>query len=132
MGARIIDGKAIAARVRARVAADVEAHVREHGRAPGLATVLVGDDAASAIYVGNKQRACAEVGITPFDVRLPQDASHTDVASELQRLNADADVSGILLQLPVPAHLDGPALTALVDPRKDVDGLTPINAGLLA
>jgi methylenetetrahydrofolate dehydrogenase (NADP+)/methenyltetrahydrofolate cyclohydrolase len=132
MGARIIDGKAIAAGVRARVAVDVEAHVREHGRAPGLATVLVGDDPASAVYVGNKQRACAEVGITPFDVRMPHDASHADVAGELQRLNADVDVSGILLQLPVPAHLDGPTLTAVVDPRKDVDGLTPINAGLLA
>jgi methylenetetrahydrofolate dehydrogenase (NADP+)/methenyltetrahydrofolate cyclohydrolase len=132
MGARIIDGKAIAAQVRARVAAEVAEFVAGHGRPPGLATALVGDDPASAVYVAGKQKACAEAGMAAFDVRLPADASEVDVASELERLNADADVSGILLQLPVPDPLDGAALTALVDPRKDVDGLTPVNAGLLA
>jgi methylenetetrahydrofolate dehydrogenase (NADP+) / methenyltetrahydrofolate cyclohydrolase len=132
MGARIIDGKAVAAEVRARVAAGVQELVAEHGRRPGLATVLVGEDPASAVYVANKQKACAEAGMAAFDVRLPADASAEDVARELARLNADDEVSGMLLQLPVPAHLDGPALTSLVDPRKDVDGLTPVNAGLLA
>ncbi len=132
MSARIIDGKAIAARVRARVAVETDALLGERGRKPGLATVLVGDDEASAVYVAGKQRACTEVGITPFDVRLGGEASHAEVAAELERLNADDAVSGVLLQLPVPAHLDGPALTALIDPRKDVDGLTPVNAGLLS
>lgn len=132
MGATIIDGRAIAARVRAEVARDVEELRRRTGRAPGLATVLVGDDPASAIYVGGKQRACAEVGMVPFDRRLPADASFHDVAAELHELGSDPEVSGILLQLPVPDHLDGSALTALVDPAKDVDGLTPVNAGLLS
>jgi len=132
MSATIIDGKAIAARVRAAVASEVEAFTREHGRPPGLATVLVGDDPASAVYVGGKQRACAEVGMVPFDRRLPADASFDQVADELDRLNVDRAVSGVLLQLPVPEHLDGPALTALISPDKDVDGLTPVNAGLLS
>ncbi len=132
MSATIIDGKAIAARVRAEVADDVAAFVREVGRPPGLATVLVGEDPASAVYVGGKQRACAEVGMVPFDRRLPADASFDEVAEELERLNADRAVSGVLLQLPVPAPLDGPALTAMISPDKDVDGLTPVNAGLLS
>jgi methylenetetrahydrofolate dehydrogenase (NADP+)/methenyltetrahydrofolate cyclohydrolase len=132
MGARIIDGKAVAAQVRARVAAGVAEFVAEHGRTPGLATVLVGDDPASAVYVAGKQKACGEAGMAAFDVRMPTDSREHDVASELERLNADENVSGILLQLPVPGHLDGAALTSLVDPRKDVDGLTPVNAGLLA
>ncbi len=132
VSASIIDGKAIAARVRAQVAEDVAAFELRTGRVPGLATVLVGDDPASAVYVGGKQRACAEVGMTPFDRRLPERASFDQVAEELEVLNADDAVSGILLQLPVPDHLDGPALTELIDPDKDVDGLTPINAGLLS
>ena len=132
MSATIIDGKAIAARVRAGVADEVDAFTSEFGRAPGLATVLVGDDPASAVYVGGKQRACTEVGMVPFDRRLAADASFEDVADELERLNADRAVSGVLLQLPVPEHLDGPALTALISPEKDVDGLTPVNAGLLS
>jgi methylenetetrahydrofolate dehydrogenase (NADP+)/methenyltetrahydrofolate cyclohydrolase len=132
MSATIIDGKAVAARVRAEVAREVEVFAERTGRAPGLATVLVGEDAASAVYVGAKQRACLEVGMTPFDRRLPADASFGEVSDELESLGADAAVSGILLQLPVPEHLDGPALTALIGPEKDVDGLTPVNAGLLS
>jgi methylenetetrahydrofolate dehydrogenase (NADP+)/methenyltetrahydrofolate cyclohydrolase len=132
MGATIIDGKAIAARVRSGVAREVEAFKQQTGRTPGLATVLVGDDPGSAVYVGGKQRACLEVGMAPFDRRLPADASFEEVAEELEGLNADRAVSGVLLQLPVPAHLDGPALTALIGPDKDVDGLTPVNAGLLS
>ncbi len=132
MSATLIDGKAVAARVRARVAEEVGAFTERTGRTPGLATVLVGEDPASAVYVGGKQRACAEVGMTPFDKRLPAEATHEQVAELLGSLNTDPAVSGVLLQLPVPAHLDGPALTGLIDPGKDVDGLTPHNAGLLA
>ena len=132
MSASIIDGKAIAARVRADVAEQVEAFRERTGRVPGLATVLVGEDPASAVYVSGKQRACAEVGMVPLDRRLPAMASFDLLAEELQTLNADDAVSGVLLQLPVPEPLDGPALTALIDPEKDVDGLTPINAGLLS
>jgi methylenetetrahydrofolate dehydrogenase (NADP+)/methenyltetrahydrofolate cyclohydrolase len=132
MSATIIDGKAIAARVRGEVAREVQAFTSETGQAPGLATVLVGEDPASAVYVGGKQRACVEVGMVPFDRRLPAEASFEQVAEELDALGSDPAVSGILLQLPVPEHLDGPALTALIGPDKDVDGLTPVNAGLLS
>jgi methylenetetrahydrofolate dehydrogenase (NADP+) / methenyltetrahydrofolate cyclohydrolase len=132
MSARVIDGKAIAARIRGEVAGEVEEFRSATGHDPGLATVLVGEDPASAVYVAGKQRACTEVGMVPFDRRLPADASFNEVAQELDRLGADRSVSGILLQLPVPGHLDGPALTALIGPDKDVDGLTPVNAGLLS
>jgi len=130
--ATIIDGKAIAARVREGVARDVEAFTARTGHRPGLATVLVGDDPASAIYVGGKQKASREVGIEPFDHRLPADASQDEVEALIERLNADDAVDGILCQLPVPAHMDGVHLTGLIDAGKDVDGLTPTSAGLLA
>jgi methylenetetrahydrofolate dehydrogenase (NADP+) / methenyltetrahydrofolate cyclohydrolase len=132
VSARIIDGKAIAARIRGEVALEVAEFIDQTGRPPGLATVLVGEDPSSAVYVGGKQRACLEVGMAPFDRRLAVEASFQDVAEELRSLNADPAVSGMLLQLPVPAHLDGPALTAMIDPGKDVDGLTPVNAGALS
>jgi methylenetetrahydrofolate dehydrogenase (NADP+)/methenyltetrahydrofolate cyclohydrolase len=132
MAARIIDGRAIAARVRGQVASGVKDFKARTGRTPGLATVLVGEDAASAVYVSGKQRACVEVGMTPFDERLASDASFEEVAECLARLGDDPAVSGILLQLPVPAHLDGPALSAMIGPEKDVDGLTPVSAGLLS
>jgi methylenetetrahydrofolate dehydrogenase (NADP+)/methenyltetrahydrofolate cyclohydrolase len=132
MAARLIDGKAIAQQVRAEVARDVAAWVGEGHEPPGLATVLVGDDPASAVYVGGKQKASAEVGITGFDHRLPQDAAHDEVDALLRELAGDPRVSGILLQLPTPPQVDGPALTALIPPGKDVDGLTPVSAGLLA
>ncbi len=132
MPARLIDGKAVAQAVRAEVAAAVEAWTREGHPRPGLATVLVGDDPASGIYVSGKQRASQEVGIEGFDHRLPADAAHADVEALLRELNDDERVSGILLQLPTPPQVDGPALTELIRPAKDVDGLTPISAGLLA
>jgi len=132
MPAKIIEGKPIAARVRAQVAREVEAFVKRTGRPPGLATVLVGDDPGSAVYVGGKQRACAEIGMAAFDRRLPADAPFEQVAELLDGLNREEAVSGVLLQLPVPAHLDGPTLTGMIDAAKDVDGLTPVNAGLLA
>jgi methylenetetrahydrofolate dehydrogenase (NADP+)/methenyltetrahydrofolate cyclohydrolase len=133
MSAQIIDGKMIAGRVRIGVARDVEAFAEEFGGAkPGLATVLVGDDPASAIYVNGKQKACREVGMEGFNFPLPADAPREDVVELIERLNADPAVSGILLQLPLPGHLDGAELTGMIDPRKDVDGLTPVSAGLLA
>jgi methylenetetrahydrofolate dehydrogenase (NADP+) / methenyltetrahydrofolate cyclohydrolase len=132
MSATIIDGKAIAARVRAQVADEVRAFVGRTGRTPGLATVLVGEDPGSVVYVGAKQRACAEAGMTPFDHRLPAEISSAELSALLARLNADDAVSGVLLQLPVPGRLDGAALTGMIDPDKDVDGLTPVNAGRLA
>ena len=132
MAARIIDGKAVAARVRQEVARDVDAFVAQTGRRPGLATILVGDDPASAVYVAGKQKASAEAGIAGFDHRLPADAPEQDVIDLIARLNADDEVSGIICQLPVPEHMDGVRLTGLIDPGKDVDGLTPVSAGLLA
>jgi methylenetetrahydrofolate dehydrogenase (NADP+)/methenyltetrahydrofolate cyclohydrolase len=132
MAATVIDGKALAARVRGEVAEGVAEFAAQHGRPPGLATVLIGDDPASAIYVGSKQKVTGEVGMRGFDHRLSPDISREEVAGLLQDLNADPDVSGIICQLPVPDHLDGVELTGLIDPGKDVDGLTPISAGLLA
>jgi methylenetetrahydrofolate dehydrogenase (NADP+)/methenyltetrahydrofolate cyclohydrolase len=127
MSAVVIDGRAIAASVRAEVAAEIDAT----GLYAGLATVLVGDDPASEIYVRGKIRACAEVGIASIHHHLSADVSQDEVVELLAELNERPDVSGILLQLPVPDHLDGKALTALIDPEKDVDGLTPISAGRL-
>jgi hypothetical protein len=127
--ATIIDGREIARQVREEVAREVAELVAGGGPPPGLATILVGADPGSEIYVAGKQKASREVGIEPFDHRPPADASHEDVAALIAELNADPAVSGILLQIPVPDHLDGPALTELIDPAKDVDGLTPINAG---
>jgi methylenetetrahydrofolate dehydrogenase (NADP+)/methenyltetrahydrofolate cyclohydrolase len=132
MAARLIDGKAIAQSVRAKVASDVADWVAKGNEPPGLATVLVGDDPGSAVYVNGKQKASAEVGIVGFDHRLGQDTPHEEVDALLRELAAHSRVSGILLQLPTPRQVDGPALTALIPPGKDVDGLTPMSAGLLA
>jgi methylenetetrahydrofolate dehydrogenase (NADP+)/methenyltetrahydrofolate cyclohydrolase len=128
----LIDGKAIAQQVRNEVRDGVAAWVAAGHEPPGLATVLVGDDAASAIYVGGKQKASAEVGIRPFDIRLGQDATHDEVRTVIHDLNADPTVNGILLQLPTPKQVDGQLLTTEILPGKDVDGLTPISAGLLS
>src|SRR3954454_18923712 len=114
MAAQIIDGKAVAARIRGQVAEGVAAFTAEHGRPPGLATVLVGDDPGSAVYVGGKQRASKEVGIAGFDHRLGADAPREEVVALVESLNADPAVSGILVQLPLPDHLDGVELTGLV------------------
>ncbi|MDE3069222.1 MAG: bifunctional methylenetetrahydrofolate dehydrogenase/methenyltetrahydrofolate cyclohydrolase FolD [Acidobacteriota bacterium] len=132
MGARVIDGRAVAALVRAEVADGVREHTIGSGRPPGLATILVGEDPASAVYVAGKQRACGEVGILAFDERLSGDASEDEVGELIERLNGSPAVSGILLQLPLPGHLQAAAMTAMIDPWKDVDGLTPLNAGRLA
>ena len=131
MAATIIDGKAVAAKVRERVAADV-AELRERGVVPGLATVLVGDDPASAVYVRMKREDCAEVGIESFHHEPGGDVSQDALAALIAELNGDDRVHGILLQLPLPEHLDQDALIPLIDRLKDVDGLTAANAGLLA
>ncbi len=130
--AGVIDGAAIAAQVRAEVRDEVAAWVEGGGRRPGLATVLVGDDPASAVYVGGKQRACKEVGIEGFDHRLAASTPQAEIEGLLDRLGEDDRVSGILLQLPAPKGIDGAALTRRIRPEKDVDGLTTTNSGLLA
>jgi len=132
MSATIIDGKEVAARVRAEVARHVVAFRDRTGKAPGLATILVGDDSASAVYVANKRKACAEAGIVDFHQHLPGDASQDDVAALIEDCNGNPEVSGILLQLPVPKGLNGKELTALIEADKDVDGLTHVSAGRLA
>jgi len=132
MTAELIDGKAIAQQIRAEVRDEIAAWVAAGNEPPGLATVLVGDDPASAVYVGGKQRASAEVGVRGFDHRLDAATPHDEVAALLARLNADPAVNGILLQLPTPPQVDGSALAETILPGKDVDGLTPISAGLLA
>jgi methylenetetrahydrofolate dehydrogenase (NADP+)/methenyltetrahydrofolate cyclohydrolase len=130
--ARVIDGKALAARVRGEIAEEVAAFRAEHGRAPGLATVLVGDDPASAVYVNNKHKASAEVGIESFRHNLPADTSRDELLALVDQLNADQAVSGILVQLPLPDHLDPDEVTNRIAAEKDVDGLTIANAGRLA
>lgn len=132
MAASLIDGREIARLVREEVRREVQELVAGEGVVPGLATVLVGEDPASAVYVAGKHRACEEAGISSIHHPLGADTPPDELAELLHSLNADPAVSGILLQLPVPPHLDGPALTALIDPGKDVDGLTPISAGRLA
>lgn len=127
MTAEIIDGKAVAQRVREEVARDVAAL----DRAPGLATLLVGDDPASAIYVENKRKQCVEAGMRDHHQHVPGDISQDELAGIIETLNADPDVTGILLQLPLPGHLDAAPLIARIDPDKDVDGLTEVSAGRL-
>ena len=123
----IIDGKAVAARIRAEVKAEVE----RLPSPPGLATILVGDDPASATYVRMKREDCAEVGIESFHHEPPGDVSQGELADLIASLNDDERIHGILLQLPLPDHLDQDALITAIDAGKDVDGLTPANAGLL-
>jgi len=131
MSAQIIDGKAIAAAVREEVARDVAAFTEATGRVPGLATILVGEDPASQVYIANKRKLSVEVGIADLHRHLPASSTHEEIAALLDELNEDDEVSGILLQLPVPKPLSGQALTELIAPEKDVDGLTPISAGRL-
>ena len=131
MSATIIDGKAISAQVRADVAERVKA-LQGKGIQPGLAAVLVGDDPASHIYVGSKQKACAEVGMYSERVEMPATATQAEVLAEIERLNADPRISGMIVQLPVPDHISELALQMAVAPEKDVDCLGPTNVGLLA
>ena len=132
MPARIIDGKAVAAAVRARVAGEVTSFEAEHGRMPLLVTVIVGDDPASEVYVKGKHRACGEVGMRSLHHGLPAETTEDELLGLVGELNRDPDVDGILIQLPVPEQIDPDRIIAAIDPAKDVDGLTPVNAGRLA
>ena len=132
MTADLIDGKAFAADLRARIAAQVAAMKADHGVTPGLAVVLVGDDPASAVYVRSKGRAVDEAGMNGWQHRLPADASQQDLLDLIDTLNADDAVNGILVQLPLPGHMDDAAVINAIAPEKDVDGFTVLNAGRLA
>jgi methylenetetrahydrofolate dehydrogenase (NADP+)/methenyltetrahydrofolate cyclohydrolase len=132
MVAQLIDGKALGKRVREQVQARAAAFAQRSGRKPGLEVVLVGDDPASQVYVRNKEKASVEAGMHGAVHRLPADSSQAQVIQLVQRLNADPAVDGILVQLPLPKQIDPDAVISCIDPGKDVDGLTPVNAGLLA
>jgi methylenetetrahydrofolate dehydrogenase (NADP+) / methenyltetrahydrofolate cyclohydrolase len=132
VSARVIDGKAVAAAVREEVSAGVAEFQQEHGRVPGLATVLIGDDEASAVYVASKHRACEQVGMRAIEHSLPADVSREEAVALVEQLNEDPDVSGILVQLPLPGQLDESEVTNRIVPEKDVDGLTVESAGRLA
>ena len=129
MSARIIDGKAIAADLRGKVAAEVK---RIGGQPPGLAVVLVGANPASEVYVKSKSKAVAEVGMRPFDHKLPETVSEAELLALIGRLNADPAVNAILVQLPLPEQIDTNKVIAAIDPAKDADGFHPLNAGRLA
>ncbi|MBM3516307.1 MAG: bifunctional methylenetetrahydrofolate dehydrogenase/methenyltetrahydrofolate cyclohydrolase FolD [Alphaproteobacteria bacterium] len=129
--ARVIDGKAFAERLRARVAAQVAALQRTHGLTPGLAVVLVGENPASQVYVRSKAKQTRESGMAAFDHHLPADASHASVLAQVEALNADPAVHGILVQLPLPPQVGEAEIIAAIDPAKDADGFHPVNAGRL-
>ncbi|MEL6451755.1 MAG: bifunctional methylenetetrahydrofolate dehydrogenase/methenyltetrahydrofolate cyclohydrolase FolD [Pseudomonadota bacterium] len=132
MSATTIDGKAFAAKVRSEVAGHVTRLQDAHGVTPGLAVILVGEDPASEVYVAAKHRQTVEVGMASFEHKLPADVSEAELFALIDQLNADPTVHGILCQFPVPDHLDERAVVARIDPAKDVDGLSVVNAGLLA
>lgn len=129
--AQILDGKTLAKATQATLAAKIQTLAPKAGRAPGLAVIMVGDNPASAAYVRNKERACDRVGIASFGQHLPADATQEHLQGLIAELNADDRVDGILLQLPVPQHLNDVALLNAIDPDKDADGLHPVNLGRL-
>ncbi len=130
--AQLIDGKAIAADLRARIGEAVAQLKDRHQMTPGLAVVLVGDDPASQIYVRNKARQTLAAGMASFETRLPTSVSEQELLATVERLNADPKVHGILVQLPLPPHINAPRLIEAIDPAKDVDGFHPINVGRLS
>jgi methylenetetrahydrofolate dehydrogenase (NADP+)/methenyltetrahydrofolate cyclohydrolase len=132
MSVRVIDGKVIAAELRARIAGEVRRLTQQHDLVPGLAVVLVGQNPASEVYVRSKSSACVEAGMRSFDHRLPEAVSEAELLALIGRLNGDPAVHGILVQLPLPAHIDAHTVIAALDPGKDIDGFHPINAGKLA
>jgi methylenetetrahydrofolate dehydrogenase (NADP+) / methenyltetrahydrofolate cyclohydrolase len=131
MTAKIIDGKAIAADLRVAVASEVSRVHSEHGLQPGLAVVLIGENPASKTYVGSKARALLDVGMRSFDFHLPPETNEAELLTLVQKLNADADVNGILVQLPLPPQINTARVIASINPDKDVDGFHPLNAGRL-
>lgn len=132
MNAQLIDGKAFAAKLRGEIAEGVRTVKSAHGLTPGLAVILVGDDPASHVYVRNKGKACAEAGIASFETILPATTTQDELLAHIARYNADSNVHGILVQLPLPSHMDSQAVINAIDPMKDVDGFHVINAGKLA
>ena len=126
---QLIDGKALAKRMREEIAADVAALKAERGVVPGLAVVLVGEDPASVSYVTAKERACAEAGMRSVEVRLPESVAEDKLVAEIARLNADPEVDGVLVQLPLPKGIDTKRVIEAISPEKDVDGFTPVNIG---
>ena len=132
MTAEMIDGKAVAERVRRDVATAVAALKQKHGRVPGLAVVLLGDDPASQVYVRNKGRMTVEAGMLSVDHKLPATTSEADLLRLVADLNARGDVHGILVQLPLPRHIDAQNVLRAIDPAKDVDGFHPLNVGRLS
>jgi len=132
MTARIIDGKAIAADLRGKIADEVARLRAAHGLIPGIAVVQVGDNPASDVYVRTKSKAVAEAGMRAFDRKLPANTSEAELRDLVAKLNADAQVNGILVQLPLPPHIDSHKIIAAIDPGKDVDGFHPLNIGRLA
>src|SRR6478609_1662964 len=132
MGTRIIDGKTIAADLRGKVTDAVHRLRRDRGVVPGIAVVLVGADPASEVYVRNKSKAVAESGMRAFDCKLAASTIEAELLALIARLNADEEVSGILVQLPLPKQIDAQKIIAAIDPAKDVDGFHPVNAGRLA
>lgn len=132
MSARIIDGKTISADLRGKVADAVHRLRRDRGIVPGIAVVLVGDNPASEVYVRNKSKAVAEAGMHAFDRKLPATASEAELIDLIGKLNADKEINGILVQLPLPKQIDAQKIIAAIDPAKDVDGFHPLNAGRLA
>lgn len=130
--AKLLDGKAVAERLIANVAEAIASHVNRGGRSPGLAVVLVGDDPASEIYVGSKIKACERAGIISRSHRLQHGVGRGELLALIDELNADPTVDGILVQLPLPGHLDERAITQRIEPAKDVDGFHPVNVGRLA
>ncbi|MEM9161470.1 MAG: bifunctional methylenetetrahydrofolate dehydrogenase/methenyltetrahydrofolate cyclohydrolase FolD [Cyanobacteria bacterium P01_F01_bin.4] len=129
--AEILDGKALAQKIQANLADQIKGWHDTYGRAPGLAVVMVGDNPASAVYVRNKERACQRLGIVSFGKHLPTQTPQSDLSQLIQALNQDERVDGILIQLPLPNHLDSVALLNEINPAKDADGLHPVNIGRL-
>ncbi|MEL7142977.1 MAG: bifunctional methylenetetrahydrofolate dehydrogenase/methenyltetrahydrofolate cyclohydrolase FolD [Cyanobacteria bacterium J06643_4] len=129
--AQLLDGKALAQQIQSSRIADIQAWHSQTGRAPGLAVLMVGDNPASAAYVRNKEKACDRMGIATLGKHFPTDTTQADLAQEILLLNANPLVDGILIQLPLPPHLNATELLALIDPDKDADGLHPINLGKL-
>ncbi|NEP01458.1 MAG: bifunctional methylenetetrahydrofolate dehydrogenase/methenyltetrahydrofolate cyclohydrolase FolD [Symploca sp. SIO2E9] len=129
--AQLLDGKALAQRIQTELQTQVQQQISATQRPPGLAVLMVGDNPASAVYVRNKERACTKVGITSFSRHFPTNTSQAELEQTIQALNQDQRVDGILIQLPLPNHLDAVSLLNQIDPDKDVDGLHPVNIGRL-
>lgn len=131
MKAKLIDGKALSERIKAEIAVETEKFYSEHGRRIGLAVIIVGDNPASKIYVKNKVIACEKCGIASFQYNLPENTSEAEIISLVEKINADSEIDGLLVQLPLPAHINEKNVLSHVSPEKDVDGFHAVNAGNL-